>query len=68
VGVVGEMYMCRRLQVEKDDLICGGKKVIGPVLKCYEERGLGEEKRSWRKLWKKDRDICGKDGRYWVEK
>jgi hypothetical protein len=48
-------------------LICGGKQVIGPVLKCYEERGLGEEKRSWRRLWR-GRDICGKDGRYWVEK
>jgi hypothetical protein len=65
-----DIDMCKRMITEEDDLICGGKQIVGPALECYKERYLleEEEKKWWRKLWKKDRDICGKDGRYWVEK
>ena len=62
---VGSCQMCRRLQSEEYDLVYGGTRFVGPLLECGEERGIkkGARKRLWR-----GRDICGKDGRYWVEK
>ena len=56
---------CRRLQSEECDLICGGIQFVGPMLECKEERGIK------RGLWERLRigsDICGKEGKYWVEK
>ena len=62
---VGPCQMCRRLQSEEYDLVCGGTRFVGPLLKCEEERGIkrGVRKRLWI-----GSDICGNDGRYWVEK
>ena len=62
---VGPCQMCRRLQSEEYDLVYGGTRFVGPLLECGEERGI--KKGVWKRLWR-GRDICGKDGRYWVEK
>ena len=62
---VGPCQMCRRLQSEEYDLVYGGTRFVGPLLECGEERGIKKGMR--RRLWR-GRDICGKDGRYWVEK
>lgn len=62
---VGPCQMCRRLQSEEYDLICGGTRFVGPLLECEEERGI--KRGVWKRLWR-GRDICGKNGRYWVEK
>lgn len=62
----GRVAMCRRLQSEEHDLICGGTQFVGPMVECKVERELVE-----RSVWKKMRigsDICGKEGKYWVEK
>ena len=64
---IGPCSMCRRLQFEEDDLIFGGKKLVGPVLRCDEERGIIEMWNNWKRLWIGS-DICGKEGKYWVEK
>lgn len=83
---IGPCSMCRRLQFEEDDLIFGGKKLVGPVLRCDEERGIIEMQKlcrmyhmdkywwvllvlihNWKRLWIGS-NICGKEGKYWVEK
>lgn len=61
----GPCRMCRRLQSEEYDLVCGGKQFVGSLLKCEEERGI--KRGLWERLWIGS-NICGKDGRYWVEK
>lgn len=62
----GRIAMCRRLQSEEYDLICGGTQFVGPMLECKVERELVE--RSMRKRLWIGSDICGKEGKYWVEK
>ncbi len=61
----GPCQMCRRLQSEEYDLICGGTRFVGPLLECAEERGIKRGMR--RRLWR-GRDICGKDGKYWIKR
>ena len=62
----GPKAMCRRLQSEEYDLICGGTQFVGPMLECKVEREL-VERSMWKRLWIGS-DICGKEGKYWVEK
>jgi len=62
----GSKAMCRRLQSEEYDLICGGTQFVGLMLECKVERELVE--RSMRKRLWIGSDICGKEGKYWVEK
>jgi hypothetical protein len=62
----GPKAMCRRLQSEECDLICGGTQFVGPMVECKVEREL-VERSMWKRLWIGS-DICGKEGKYWVEK
>ena len=62
----GGLARCRRLQSEEYDLICGGTQFVGPLVECKVEREL-VERSTWKRLWIGS-DICGKEGKYWVEK